>query len=135
MSRKIKASLLTLTIVCLLGFASVVWASSNEMTTAAPDAQYELVQSNLSAKLTLRVNKYVGSVSQLMEGPGGVLFWRPVGRSPHKQDNKVYPGKANYQFFTSGLSVKYSYLMNVNTGATWVLTQGSNGVLSFAPIY
>lgn len=133
MNRKIKASLLTM--VCLLGFATVVWASSNETTTSAPDAQYELVQSSQAVSLTLRVDKHLGSVSQLIEGSGGVLSWKYISRTPHKQDNKVYPGKTNYQFFTSGKGAKYSYLMNVNTGATWVLTQGSNGVLSFAPIY
>jgi hypothetical protein len=37
--------------------------------------------------------------------------------------DKAVPGRVNYQIFTSGVSLKYTFLLNVNTGVSWVLAE------------
>src|SRR5438876_491374 len=87
------------------------------------DACFEIVQSELAAKVTLRINKFTGDVYQIVKAEnGGGLSWQKMPRQFHEGD-KAQPAKVNYQLFTSGLAVKFTFLMNVQTGATWQLVE------------
>jgi len=91
----------------------------NQFSSAPDTARYEIVQSELGVKITLKINKYDGQVYLLVEGKKK-LAWQLMAVDKHTQDKKI-PGKVNYQIFTSGLGVKFTFLLNVNTGATWQL--------------
>ena len=92
----------------------------NQFTSAPASSRFELVQSELAAKVTLKVDKFSGIVYQLVQGEKGVT-WQIIESEKHPNDTAT-PGKVNYQVFTSGLAVRMTYLINVNTGATWQLS-------------
>lgn len=92
----------------------------NQFSIAPDTARYEIVQSELGAKITLKIDKYDGRIYLLVESKKK-LAWQLMAVDKHPQDKKI-PGKVNYQIFTSGLGVKFTFLLNVNTGATWQLS-------------
>lgn len=93
----------------------------NQFSSAPDTARYEIVQSELGAKITLKIDKYAGQVYLLVEKKTE-LSWQLMVVQKHTQD-KATPGKVNYQIFTSGLGVRFTFLLNVNTGATWQLAE------------
>lgn len=106
-------------------------AAIHERSTLPSSARFEIVQSTISAKGTYRVDRFRGNVFQLVQTQGGGLTWDLIPRGAHPVD-KVTDGQANYQFFTSGIAMKCTYLLNVNTGATWELVADKDGILSWA---
>ncbi len=111
--------------VCTSGFA--IELEQHEKTSVPPECRFEILQSSLAAKLTLKVDKFTGTVSQIVETIDGGKTWQPIANRPHPND-KTEPGKVNYQVFTSGLAVKFTFLINVNTGATWQLVEFDKGI-------
>ena len=91
----------------------------------APDtSRFEIIQSELAAKITLKIDKYTGRVYQLVQGTKG-LSWPLIASEKHP-DDKILE-KVNYQVFTSDLAVRMTYLINVNTGASWQLAADEEG--------
>jgi hypothetical protein len=58
------------------------------------------------------------------------LTWDLVEKEAGKTDVQK-PGVINYQLFASGLAMRYTFLLNTNTGLTWQLVADENKVLSF----
>lgn len=107
----------------------------NSKSTSFPnDSRYELIQSELAAKLTFKVDKYSGDVYQLVLASDQSLTWQLIIREKSRND-KQNANRVNYQLFTSGLAVKYTFLLNLNSGATWQLSEDSEqGIIFFALI-
>ena len=102
--------------------ATPTWAAENQSsvsTTLGANARYEIVQSELAAKVTLRVDRVCGNVYQMVATTGGDNLWQliPMANKPTCPAD----GRIRYQLFSSGLSVRYTYLMNTDSGATWKL--------------
>ena len=38
-------------------------------------------------------------------------------------NNPIFPDKINYQLYMSGISIKYTFLINVNSGVIWQLVE------------
>ncbi len=119
-------------LVCLA--ASSVRAQSEPAvvhvsTTVPSDARFEIVQSSIAVKGTWKVDRFAGDVYQMVRFTNreGVSGWSSIRRGSHPLD-KVRPGTVNYQLFSSGIAMRSTYLMNVNTGATWMLVEGSSGM-------
>lgn len=111
-------------ILMLIALAGQSWAQEtnrNQFSSAPETSRYQIVQSELAAKITLKIDKYTGRVFQLVQGSKG-LSWQLIVAEKHSED-KATPDKVNYQVFTSGLAVRMTYLLNVNTGATWQLSE------------
>ena len=96
---------------------------SDEKTSAPADSRFEIIQSTIAAKVTLLLDKYTGNVSQFVLGRDNKWTWQTIERLKHPQDSNPNPNKVNYQIFTSGIGVRYTFLLNVNTGATWLLAE------------
>jgi hypothetical protein len=102
--------------------------SPNSVSTTVPEnARFEIVQSNLVAKLTFKIDKYSGDVYQLASATNDGQSWSKMKRLDHVSDNITERNKVNYQLVTSGIALKFTYLMNVDTGATWELTTDKSG--------
>lgn len=89
--------------------------------TIAPDSsRYEIVQSNLAAVFTFRLDKYTGEVKQLVRTTGDGTAWQrmEVFQLPKTSGSP----KVRYQIFTSGLAARHTFLLNIDTGFTWILT-------------
>lgn len=107
-------------------WSAPTWAAENQSavsTSLGANARYQIVQSELVARVTFRVDRVCGAVSQIVADEGGENFWQAV-----PMDNPpacVADGRIRYQLFTSGLSVRFTYLMNTDNGATWRLVANS----------
>lgn len=111
-------------ILILLLFAYQVWAQQsnrNQISSVPNTARYEIIQSELGARITLKIDKFLGNIYLLVEGMDG-LSWQLLFVEPNLNDKK-FGDKVNYQIFTSGLGQRFTFLLNIHTGATWQLTE------------
>ena len=128
-----------LTVTCCLWGACAYEAAAqttvaNQSTTPPADARYEIVQSALTAKVTLRLDRFTGETDQLTIRLDSTLTWEKFPRSNGGLPDTKISGRANYQVFTSGLGVRITFLMNVNTGASWQLREHPEGRLFWNPL-
>jgi hypothetical protein len=88
-----------------------------ERTSIAPSARFEIVQSELAARWTFRLDKFCGRVSQLVSTSDDELTWEdmPVAQRP------VCATTARFQIFTSGLAARHTFMVDTQTGKTWQL--------------
>ncbi len=89
-------------------------------TTALPaDARYEVIQSEIAARWTFRLDRFTGQVYKLGQIESGQIVWEkmPVWKLP-KTEN---PSKPRFQLFVSGFSAGISLLIDTYTGKTWGL--------------
>ena len=114
-----------LSIALCLSFVSIT-AQAQEIspiqnqTTPPSTARYEIVQSQRMVKLTFRLDRFTGNVSQLVENQKGDQSWQEmkiIGLPKVKAGNHPH-----FQIFLSGIAVKSSYLIDVDTGRTWTFT-------------
>jgi hypothetical protein len=96
-----------------------------EKTSVPADSRYEIITSNLAVKGTFKLDKFTGDVFQLFENDDKSPYWKKMERRNHPRDVLVKNNRVNYQIVTSDLAMKCTYLVNINTGATWVLTESS----------
>jgi hypothetical protein len=96
----------------------------HQATTPPIEARFEILQSSIVAKMTLRLDRYTGQVDQLVVQPDSSVAWQQVPRKTHPRDQDTrVAGRANYQVFTSGIAARYTFLINTTTGATWELVE------------
>ena len=114
---------LTLLLVLILLPAQQLYAQRSETLqrtqTAAPvTARFEIVQSPISSGLTFRLDKYTGRVWQLVKTKDD-FAWQsmPAVDLPQSTDFRV-----RYQIFASGIVASNIFLLNIETGQTWILT-------------
>jgi hypothetical protein len=88
-------------------------------STISSTDRYEIVQSHLAAKWTFRLDRFCGSVSILVSTTGDGTAWQNMtveAKPPCKLD-----GRTHYQLFSSSLAARHTFLMNTETGKTWLL--------------
>lgn len=116
-----------LAVSAILFFSSSTWAAENQSSVSSSigvNARYEIVQSELVAKATFRVDRVCGIVSQMVSAPNGRTLWQPIPMED--KPTCTADARIRYQLFSSGLTVRYTYLMNTDNGTTWVLVADSN---------
>lgn len=88
--------------------------------TAPPvNARFEIVQSELAAKLTFRLDRFTGHIAQLVRTATDENAWEDmqvVGLPPITQATRP-----RFQIFTSGLAARFTFLFDTDTGKTWVV--------------
>jgi hypothetical protein len=108
-------------IVATQGTASAQLQTQPHATTTTSDnARYEIVQSQLAARWTFRLDRKCGGVSQLVRTAEDENAWESmsvIGLDECKSDRV-----AHFQIFSSGLAAKHTFLMDTSTGKTWTLT-------------
>lgn len=134
LSLRLLASLIVVTVVASRADAQTGAAANHERTSAPANSRFELFQSTIAVRLTLRLDKYTGEVAQLVLGADSTLTWQAVPREPHSAADTRQLGQVNYQIFSSSIAIRHTYLLNVNTGATWQLVQSSDETLVWQPI-
>lgn len=101
-------------------------SKADEFTTAshatskiAENAKFEIVGSQLTVRDTFRLDRICGKVDQLVETKSGGLTWEtmPVEKIPSCN----FDGKAHFELYLSSITTKNSFLMNTDTGTTWML--------------
>lgn len=95
---------------------------SHQSTSAIQGSRYELVQSQLAARWTFRLDRYTGRVYQLVLTKDDENHWDEmlvVGLP------KGSAAKARFQMFTSGLAARHTFLLDTETGKTWTIVSGT----------
>lgn len=95
--------------------------SLHQSSTISDNSRFQIVQSELGVRYTFNIDKYTGSVFLLVEGTDGIT-WKLI-EAELQAYNEKKENQINYQLFTSGIGVRYTFLMNVNTGITWQLVE------------
>ena len=114
---------LVLTVSLLLVFGLALRAQEpsdiHQQTVAPSNARYEIVQSELAAKWTFRLDRFTGHVAQLTHNKDNENVWEEM-----RIINIPYiatPTRARFQIFTSGLAARHTFLIDTDTGKTWVI--------------
>lgn len=100
-------------------------------TSVVDSARYEIVQSPIKRSLTFRLDKFLGSVCQLVKTSSGALSWEFMivrDRYTIEFDKDLYP---RFQIFMGGMMAADTYLLDTKTGKTWQLQESSDGSLSW----
>ena len=99
-----------------------------QASTSAPasDARYEIVQTAVAPKVTLKLDRITGNVERLITGKSGNLRWEKMRVLPHPK--AVNLAKPHYRIFVSSQADQPTLLLDTETGATWQLVTASNSV-------
>jgi hypothetical protein len=103
--------------------------SSRVRHTSAPaDSRYEIIATTSRVKTVLKLDKYTGEVFELARNKALIKTkdeehaWQRTKRLPHPDKDET-TNQVNYQIYTDGESGIYTYLINLRTGATWILAK------------
>ena len=113
------------------GSAQDLPTHSSAQTTVPTDSRFEIIQSNIAVMWTFKLDKFSGQIYQLVHSKDDKLVWDLMEKDPNPANTIVIPGKVNYQIFTSGIAARFTILMNVNSGASWLLTTDTKTDESF----
>jgi hypothetical protein len=117
MKRLVAATILLLSMF-ISGFAQQP-SDVHQHTTPPVGARFEIVQSELAARWTFRLDRFTGHVAQLVKTEDVVNTWEEMtvlNLPPVKA-----PLHPRFQLFTSGVAAKYTFVIDTETGKTWVL--------------
>ena len=130
--------------VALLGFLLLPVAARGDMssmhqnTTPPVDGRYEIVQSQLAARWTFKLDRYTGEVAQLVLNAEKENTWEKV--LVQDLPKVATPSRPRFQIFTSGIAAKHTFLLDANTGKTWTLLidsiptkEGESDAILFKP--
>jgi len=94
----------------------------HQQTTPPSNARFEVLESELAAKWTFRLDRFTGHVAQLVKTKDDDNAW---------EDMQVVglptlsaPNRARFQLFTSGLAARFTFLIDTDTGQSWVVVSG-----------
>ena len=98
-----------------------------QTSTPPSDARYEIVQTGVASKSTLKLDRITGNVENLVVGKSGNLVWEKMRVLPHpKAVNLV---KSHYQLLVSRQADQPTLLLDTETGATWrIVRTGDNSL-------
>ena len=134
MIHKVQTGLILLTVFVASRGLACPEANAQDLTPAIhyatqtpADARFELVQSALTARLTLLVDRYSGIAFQLVKSRSDELLWQEIPRADTvKLSDEAH---VNFQVFTSGLTVGDTFLLNNRTGEIWKLVKNKQNDL------
>jgi hypothetical protein len=99
-------------------------------TSAPAVSRYEIISTTSGVIAVLKLDKYTGEVFELARNKALVRnkdeqhAWQRTKRLPHTDREKDQTtGEVNYQIYTGDQEGIYTYLINLGTGATWVLAR------------
>lgn len=95
---------------------------SSQQTSANPGARYEIIQSPLAAKWTFRLDRFSGRVWQLVKTKDNDSTWEEM--SVYELPKLASASRARFQLFTSGLAARHTFIVDSDSGKTWLLVTG-----------
>ena len=98
--------------------------------TSQAGGRYEIVQSEIQRSQTFKLDKYTGKVYMLVTTKSDEVAWEEVQKNSAWHDT-VTPDKVNYQLFLGGSAARDCFLLNINTGATWILVKAKDDSFYF----
>jgi len=102
--------------------------STRTVASAAPaNARFQIVQSEIVAKGTFKLDRFTGQVWQFVLDSEGVSIWSSMKIDGAGQNNAIAPTSTSprFQIFLSGIAFKFTYLLDTVTGVCWQLVGSS----------
>lgn len=109
--------------------------AATDSTTIVPERQaaappyngprYVLMQSTIAARGTYKLDTYTGTVYQLQADRAKKTdLWVRIRRIHLLPGlDSTIDGRPNYQLFLSTIAMRFTYLININSGDTWELVE------------
>ena len=91
----------------------------HQKTTLPTNARFEIVQSELTARWTFRLDRFTGQVAQLVKTQDDNTTWEEM--TVNGLPKVTTPSRPRFQIFTSGLAARHTFLIDTDTGRTWLL--------------
>lgn len=91
--------------------------------TDIADARFEIIQSPIARKYTVKIDKETGETWLLVVNKEKKLCWEQLYKGSTSYYDTKNEGKNNYLIFMGGVAAKDMFLLNVNTGACWQLVE------------
>ena len=113
MKDRSRCRMLGLALVCCVAAASRTAAQPSDVhqTTQPPsDARYEIVQSELAAKWTFRLDRHTGRIAQLVSTKDEGLAWEDMLMAG--LPSMATASKPRFQLFTSGIAARHTFLID-----------------------
>jgi len=92
---------------------------SHQQTTAPVNARFEIVQSQLAARWTFLLDRFTGGVAQLVKTKDEDNTWENM--EVIGLPTRSTPSKPHFQIFTSGLAARHTFLLDTDSGKTWIV--------------
>ena len=110
MKRFTYAILFFMPLVAQTAFAQNTISDFHQKTTTPPDARYEIIQSELAAKWTFKLDRFSGTVYQLFKTDDDRNTWEKI---PSENFPKIAnPSKPRFALFTSGIAARHTFLID-----------------------
>lgn len=98
---------------------------TQEISLKSTSPRFQIIQSTIAARGTYKVDTYEGNVYQLVLDHNNNETWQLLRRLGNNNIDKQVAGQRNYEMFLSSIAMKFTYLINLNTGCTWQLVEDS----------
>ena len=95
---------------------------SHQQATPPANARFEIVQSQLAARWTFRLDRFSGRVAQLVTTVDEDNAWQEM--EVIDLPTVSTPSRPRFQLFTSGLAARHTFLLDTDTGNTWRVVIG-----------
>ncbi len=124
-----------------LGMSAFAQEASS-VSTSQLGGRYEIIQSPLARRYTFKLDKYTGNVWQYVMSVDDNPTWQSVPRAmdilgtlvPYSITDEEISNTVRYQLYIGGIAARDMFLLEIETGQTWVLTNSSDDVLFFNEI-
>jgi len=107
--------------------------NGTNQATSLCDGHWEFFMSDVAIKYTFKVDKFTGNVYQFVQREDKSYTWQLIERETSNIDTQKQDS-INYQLFSSGLGIRFTFLLNTNSGLTWKLVKDENDVSFFSKI-
>ena len=116
-----KRILFTLAFFACISFVKAdEFPSPQHQYTSSPSAaRFEILQSSLAAMWTFRLDRYSGRVWQLVTTSDDDNKWEEMPFMGKSKNHTT--AKPHFQLFTSGLAARHTFLIDNDTGKTWLI--------------
>lgn len=110
--------------ICTIAAGQDYPSPPHQQTSTNPGARFEILQSPLAARWTFRLDRFNGRVWQLVRTKDDENIWDEmlVLDLPKFQS----AARPRFQLFTSGLSARHTFLMDSDSGRTWIVVTGKD---------
>lgn len=95
----------------------------HQQTTPPTNARFEIVQSQLSARWTFRLDRFTGQVAQLVRTRDDDTSWEQM--AVDGLPTATAPSRPRFQIFTSGIAARHTFLLDTDTDRTWRVVTGT----------
>lgn len=116
----------------LLGSMTAEDIVVHEKSATPTSGRYEIVESPLLARLAFKLDKFTGSIWQLVIDKKSELKWEPMavhGLVRFKSETYTAP---RYQIFMSGRAAMRTFLIDSLSGRTWIYTKFTDESVAWA---